>query len=255
MGNVRGVKLLSRYPIINSIRLLSRITGRGRGLLYGIYRSPASRVPLDDVNHVLWILGRYGDVEWVQEYFSVSGKDIVATRYRTIESYQHRPLLDMISILSYLAGGSVTQAIWSKLGEANGKVLFYPYSHVDVLEYAFFVPWKVKLEQPKNILREVGRRLSIPEDILTRRKQGFGISEQRWGDKDGVFEPLVPLAAKAFDEKDIRSMQSTEPHKAMTFWNILNYAVWKRLCADGEPLDTLKDELSESLAKNATRNK
>ncbi len=256
MGDVKGVKLLSRYPTINLIKFLTRITGRGRGVLHRIYRSPASRVPLDDVGHVLWTLGRYGDVEWVKEYFGVSAKDIVANRYRAIEPYQNRSLLDMISILSYLGGGSATQAIWSKLGEANGKILFYPYSHFDLMEHTFSVPWRIKLEQPKNILREVGRYLSIPEYILTRPKKGFAIHHKKWAGENSVFEPLVPLAAKAFDEKDIRSMQSIQSHKkAMTFWNILNYAIWKRLCIDNEPLEALKDELSESLAENATRNK
>ena len=252
MGNVKGVKLLSRYPTINLIKLLTRITGRGRGLLHRIYRSPASRVPLDDVGHFLWTLGRYGSVEWVQEHFGVSAKDIMANRYKAIESYQSRSLLDMISIYSYLSDGSATQAIWSKLGEANGKILVYPYSHLDLMEHTFSVPWRIKLEQPKNILREVGRYLSIPEYILTRPKKGFAIHHKKWAGENSVFEPLVPLAAKAFDEKIIRSMQSTQSHKkAMTFWNILNYAIWKRLCIDDEPLEALKDELSESIAENA----
>ena len=33
----------------------------------------------------------------------------------------------------------------------------------------------------------------------------------------------------------------------MTFWNALNYALWKRLCVDGEPLDDLLGELEQAM--------
>jgi hypothetical protein len=71
----------------------------------------------------------------------------------------------------------------------------------------------------------------------------FGIHPDRWVKKGGVFEPLIPLASKVFDEKEIRKMQSTESKKAMTYWNMLNYAVWKRLCINDEPLEVLLEEL------------
>jgi hypothetical protein len=43
-------------------------------------------------------------------------------------------------------------------------------------------------------------------------------------------------------------MQCAETESAMLFWAMLNYALWKRLCVDGEPLDTLREELAASIA-------
>ena len=108
----------------------------------------------------------------------------------------------------------------------------------------FSIPWKLKLSRPQNKLRkEIARRGNIPEFIVTRPKRSFGISPNRWANKGGVFEPLIPLASKIFDENEIRKMQSSEPKKAMTSWNILNYSMWKRLCINNEPLEILLEEL------------
>ncbi|MCK5643089.1 MAG: hypothetical protein KAJ19_19935 [Gammaproteobacteria bacterium] len=253
--NVRGVKLFSRYPLINLVKILSRITGRGKGLVGRLYNHPASCASLADVDHVLWSFGRYGDDEWVRSYFGVSGKDIVFNRYNVIRSFQDRSVFDILSILSFLGSASVTQAIWAKLGEANRKIVFYPFTDLDLMKHTFLIPWDMKLLEKKNILREVGRRLSIPEYIISRSKRGFGIVEERWGERESVFEPLVPLAAKVFDEKQIRLMQSIQPQKAMTFWNILNYSIWKRLCIDEEPLKVLEEELFEAISKTGNRKK
>jgi asparagine synthetase B (glutamine-hydrolysing) len=135
--------------------------------------------------------------------------------------------------------------IWNKLGEGNKKILYAPFYDLNVLNYVFSIPWKLKLTWPKDKLRkEIARRGNIPEFIINRPKKSFGIHSDLWGKKGGVFEPLIPLAAIVFDEKEIRKMQSTEPKKAMTYWNMLNYAIWKRLCIKNEPLDILKEELA-----------
>lgn len=68
-----------------------------------------------------------------------------------------------------------------------------------------------------------------------------------------AFEPLVTLAAKVVDEKALRINQSSDAKKSMTFWNMLNYAVWKRLIINKELVDRLKDELDASIARNGYR--
>jgi hypothetical protein len=50
------------------------------------------------------------------------------------------------------------------------------------------------------------------------------------------------------DEREIRAVQAVEYSTAMTFWNVLNYAIWKRLWIGGEPLARLLDELEEAMA-------
>lgn len=251
--NVGWVKLFSRYPIINLLRILSRITGRGKGLVHSLYWNPASCVPLADVDHVVWLSGKYGDDEWVRSFFGVSSKDMVVNRYNAIKLFRDRSVFDIISILSFLGSTSVTQAIWAKLGEANRKILFYPFTDFDLMTHAFLLPWDIKLLAQKNILRTVARQLSIPDHIICRPKSSFGISEERWAERDSVFEALIPLAAKVFDINQIRFMQSVQPQKAMIFWNILNYSLWKRLCIDNEPLKLLQEELLQAILKVGNR--
>jgi hypothetical protein len=64
----------------------------------------------------------------------------------------------------------------------------------------------------------------------------------------GILDPLIPLAWKVFDARLLSSMrENREPKMAHTFWNAVNYAVWKRTCIDNEPADSLIDEM-QSLA-------
>lgn len=241
--------LFSTPPFINFLAALSRIAGRGKGIIRRLYQNPASRVPLTDVDHVVWLSGKYGDEEWVQNYFHVSREDIILNRYDAIRSYRHRSVSDILSILSFLGSASVTENIWTKLAEAQKKVMFYPFTDLDMMHYAFSVPWDVKLSSPKGILRQVARILSIPEHIVSRPKCSFGIGEDKWAEPDSVFEPMIPLMTKVFDEAQIRLLQTPQHHKAMTFWNILNYAIWKRLCVDDEPLEVLDAELTEAITR------
>jgi asparagine synthase (glutamine-hydrolysing) len=251
--HARWVQLFSGYPVINILTVLSQITGKGRSIVKRLYVNRASRAPLSAVDHIVWQAGKYGDEQWVCDYFSVSRKDILRKRIDALSAYKQFPILDLMSTLSFLGSGSVTQAIWSKLGEAHQKILFYPFTDGDLMKYIFSIPWDTKLLESKNILRGVGGLLSIPDHIISRPKSSFGIDEKRWAKRDGVFEPLVPLAAKVFDEKEIRSNQVVEHHKAMTFWNILNYSVWKRLWINGESLEVLEEELSEAISKVGTK--
>lgn len=233
--------LLSLDPFAYLLKKVVHITGRGK------YRM-RYLLPLADPDHILWLMGKYGDDEWACSHFGVRRDDIVSNRCRALGSLEDRCLLETASVLSFLGSASVTQAIWSKLGEASRKILVYPFTGANVVRSAFSIPWEAKLSEPKGILRRAARHLNVPEFIVSRPKKGWGIKEERWGERDGVLEPLVPLAAKIFDENEIRLMQSSVPRKAMTFWNMLNYAIWKRLCIDNESVSHLSEELREAMS-------
>ena len=47
----------------------------------------------------------------------------------------------------------------------------------------------------------------------------------------------------------MRAMQVPDFEKAMTFWGMINYALWKRIVIDGESVDELLAELAESERK------
>ncbi len=118
-----------------------------------------------------------------------------------------------------------------------------PYYDRNVLNYVFSIPWQLKLQTSKVLSKELARHCGIPEFIYNRPKKSFGIIPKRWAIKGGVFEPLIPLASKIFDEKEIRKMQSIDSKKAMTYWNILNYSIWKRLIINNEPIEVLLEEI------------
>jgi asparagine synthase (glutamine-hydrolysing) len=235
-------KLLSNSPLRRLLKLTSAVTGRGKGFLNYLEKRPVS-----DPDNQIWSLGAYGSEEWVCRYFNVKREDIIKGRYDYIRTFQDRSLYDIISFLAFMGSASATQAIWAKLGEDCRGILCYPFCDTGVLDYAFSIPWEVKLESPKNLLRAVARQLNVPDFIISRPKSAFGVEAKFWSGKGGTFEPLVPLAAKVFDEKQIRKMQSFGPKNPMTFWNVLNYAVWRRLYIDNEGLDVLLEQLQKAI--------
>jgi asparagine synthetase B (glutamine-hydrolysing) len=238
-------KTISKFPFFHQVlKYASLVTGKGQSLATIIDRK---NIPIHNPDNIVWSLGAYGSVDWSSRYFNVDKNAIIQARYKSIKPFEGRSIYDIISILSLFGEGAITQSIWSKLGESHGKILFYPYTNFDLLNYIFSIPWNVKLKKSKNILRNVAHRLNIPDFIITRPKSSFGIKPVIWSRKDGVFETLVPLTSKVFEENEIRRMQSSDPDKAMIFWNILNYSIWKRLCIYNEPLEILLEELKETI--------
>ena len=241
--NEMPFRLMFTKPGINILRIISTIAGKGEQLVDIINKS-TSEFLLSDPKNPIWSWMGYGSKNWVCNYFHVNEEDIIKERYNFINRFCNRSINDIWSLYSLFSDEDMTLSIWSKLGEGNNKIIYFPFYDLALLNYVFSIPWKIKLQQPKDILRkEIGRQSNIPEFILTRPKSSFGISSRFWAKKGGIFEPLVPLASKVFDEKEMRKMQSTDPKKAMTFWNILNYSVWKRLCINNEPLEVLLEEL------------
>jgi asparagine synthetase B (glutamine-hydrolysing) len=243
------VKSLSKKPLRDLYLKISDITGSGKGFtqiqaLNRILNETRSTYPLYNAKNPLWFWHDFGSVKWICNYFNVTDQDIIKSRYDFIKKFEHRSIYDVWSLYSLLGDEDSTLPIWHKLGEGNKKILYAPFYDLNVLNYVFSIPWKLKLGKPQNKLRkEIARRGDIPEFIITRPKRSFGIHPDRWANKGGVLEPLVPLAAKVFDENEIRKMQSSESKKAMTYWNMLNYSIWKRLCVNNEPLEVLLEEL------------
>ena len=238
-------KILSKVPFFyQALKYASIGTIKGQSLAAIIDRR---NIPIHNTRNIAWSLGAYGNVDWSSNYFNVDKNVIIQGRYKNIIPFENRSIYDIVSILSLFGEGAITQSIWSKLGESQSKILFYPYGNFELLNYIFSIPWDFKLKKPKNVLRNVARQFNIPDFIITRPKSSFGIQSEIWSGKNSVFEPLVPLASKVFEENEIRHMQSSDPDKAMIFWNILNYSIWKRLLINNEVPKVLFDELAENL--------
>jgi asparagine synthetase B (glutamine-hydrolysing) len=248
-------RLLSTKISRAVLGITSRIVGKGREFVETVNHCASNHL-LSDPNNPIWSWHDYGSKKWVCDYFNVTEEDVIEGQYNSINQFEDRSIYDVWSLYSLLGDEHATLSIWTKIGEGNGRILFSPFYDQNTLYHVFSMPWKLKMRRPENILRkEIARRCRIPEFIINRPKSGFGINRRDWAEKDGPFEPLVPLASKAFDQKQIRDMQSSEPKKAMTFWNILNYSIWKRLCINNESLATLLEELDESILRKESFDK
>jgi asparagine synthetase B (glutamine-hydrolysing) len=242
-------KVFSKKPLKDIILKLSNLQRKEKiftkiQVFSKILNEKTLNYPYYDSKNPLWSWHDYGSVEWICNYFNVTNQNIIKSRYDFIKKFELRSIYDVWSLYSLLGDEDSTLPIWHKLGEGNNKILYAPFYDINVLNYVFSMPWKLKLSRPRNRLRaEIARRGDIPKFIIDRPKRSFGIQSDRWSAKGGVFEPLIPLALKVVNENEIRKMQSSGSKKAMTYWNMLNYAIWKRLCIDNEPLEVLLDEL------------
>ena len=241
--------LMSLRTVDSMVRRGFARLGRDASVVGILGRRWGPGVPLDDPRHVLWRLGVTADEKWVRRRFQDPRDGVIASRAGTVEPFADRSTLDALSLLDFLSDVAATQSVWSKLAESAGKAVYYPFNAPAVLDAAFSTPWDVKLAEPKGLLRDVARKVGVPEFIITRPKAGFVVSASRWGARGAAFEPLVPLAAKVWGEKELRRMQSSDWCTAFTFWTMVNYALWRRLFIDGEPLDALIEELERSIAE------
>jgi len=230
----------------NAIKLMIWLTGHGKGISDTIRLKDILKNSIDigNPNHVIWELGAYGSEQWTMKYFDCSYNDIINTRFRAINEYRNYNIYDLISILDIIGDVRATSEIWNKLAEKNKKMIYYPFCEEELLNYSLSIFWDIKLQKPKNVLRHVAHALKVPEFIITRKKSGFGMGAEAWAVKGGAFEPLIPLCTGIFEKKEILQLQSTDPKKSMTFWNILNYCIWKRLFIYNDSVDDLVGELN-----------
>jgi len=241
------IKLLSKKPLKKILKPISKISEKGKEFI-NILNESTLKYPLSNPQNPMWSWHEFGSKEWVCNYYNVTEEDIIHNRYDFMNKFNNRSVYDIWSLYSILGDEDSTQPIWTKIGEGNKRIIYSPLYDYDVLNYVFSIPWVLKLRRPENKLRkEIARQSGVPEFIINRPKSAFGIRSKSWSVKGGVFEPLVPLASKVIDEKQIRDMQSTYPKRAMTFWNMLNYSIWKRLCINNEPIEVLLEELNENI--------
>ncbi len=241
-----SLRLLSRKPCLALLERASHWFGRGQGLVAELH-AMRTELPLSHVDHPVWSLGAFGDRDWVCDRFGVEPQSIIRGRMAAIQPYIDRSMFDQVSILDLFGDVAMTIQIWSKLAEACGRAVVYPYTYRPLLDEAFTLSWDAKLQRPKNILRGLARELGIPRFIIERPKSGFGIRPERWAGRGGVLDPLRSLVSSVVDEKELLGLQQHEPKKAMTFWNLLNFGLWKRLIIDGDTVATVLDEVGGAL--------
>jgi len=242
-------RILAHRPLRDLLRAAVRVTGRDPTFADFLGARRRGDLPLEDPRHLLWTVGAYGSAAWVREHLGAGEESLVAARRAALAHVRDRPLLDLVTLLGVLGDAASTQAIWDKLAEAAGSRMVYPFSDPDLLDLAFRLPWALKLREPKHLLREAARGLGVPAFVVERPKAGFGVHERHWARPGGAFDPFIPLAAKHVDEAWLRGLLDGDSAHAMTFWSLLNHAIWRRLAIDGEPFEDLEAELRESEAR------
>ena len=243
--------LLSTGPALAMLRMAGAFWPKALAIREGVETVQRLGLPLSSPQNPLWKIGAYGDREWVQARYRVSAEDVIRSRYDNLRSFADRPMEDVIALYSFNFQVAANIALWSKLAEGQGKIIYYPFADRDLLDFGFSIPWNLKLKSAKRFLRESGRALGIPGAILDRPKRSFGINSDRWAEKGGVLEPLIPVAAKVVDIDELRSLQGRASRPAMTLWSLLNYAILKRLFILNESLDDLLSEVADNYQRIA----
>ena len=251
--------LLGLPPVLGALRPASRLIGRGGDLVQVMESRFDAADPTTDRRHVVWWMHTVTDDAWVRRKFNSTFEDATATRAAVIKPYEGRPVYDLLSLMSFMSDASMVQRQWSRLAEAAGKWAYYPFHARGVLESAYSTPWEVKLAEPKGVLRGVARTIGVPEFIISRPKADFSANSRHWAAPGGVLDPLIPLAAKVWDERELRDMQArfaadTHYPSAYTFLAILQYALWKQLFLGREPLPRLLEELRLGAGSRNTGN-
>jgi asparagine synthetase B (glutamine-hydrolysing) len=227
-------KLLASEPIYSLINLIPSMTGRGRTYL-GKLRDIRNRLPLNNPGNPIWKWHQYGDTSWICGFCGVTPYDIVERHMERVRGLGTESLYDVWALYSLLGDEEATLALWSAIAAGSGKTFYSPFYDEGFLQYVQTIPWSIKLGGPENILRKsIASRLGVPDFILNRRKTGFGVKRDDWALEGGVFDPLAKLASDVVGKKEISGLRSRDPKKAMLFWNLVNYALWKRICVDGE---------------------
>lgn len=238
-------RLLHHSNLVQPLVSITNKFKKGRNLLSSIQLEKKKKLPLDDPDHILWSDGKYGDgnkdEDWICSNFNIKREDIISFRCKSLDKYQDRPLSDLVTVNHLCGDTTTTNTIWSKIAEAHGHTIYYPFLSDESIALACSLPWELKACRPKYVLTQVACNLKIPDFIINRPKTGLGLKKPFWHARGGPFESLIPLAAKVIEENEIRDMQNKGA--SQIFWNILTYAIWKRLFIMGEPASALQDEL------------
>ena len=240
--------LKSRIPFMKALASLglSKVCVR----VFNLFKKDASiisksiKTDFDNPENVIWIFTSYGDEDWVCRTFGVSKKEIIKGRLnaiqRAIPDLKDHSIFDIICLLDYFEG-TETQTIWNNIAKSVDKTFFYPFEDRQFIETCFSIPWKIKLKQPKYIMRCIAREIKIPDFIIDRKKSGFGMEPYMdlWATPKGVFAPLIRLCREYFSNGEIGELQTCDDRKAQTLWNIIMYSIWRKTMIENVPVSDI----------------
>lgn len=203
-------------------------------------------LPYQNEKHPVWY-DIAGDLLWVRSLFPRI--DIFENKARMLKRFKAIEAPDLLMTYGYMSDANATQCIWSKLAGGQDKIVHYPFSTQDMLNFTFSVKNSLRLKESKYILRRLAYNLKIPEFIIRRRKSAFGLNPRFWALKGGPFDAFVPLCADFFEPEKIDELRSPVTNKAMTFWNVINYCIWKRIFIYNESPEAVKEKVMDNVER------
>lgn len=242
LRNKAWASVAAAAPFYNMLKQVPLLTGRGATFL-GRLSDLRNRSPLEDPENPIWAWHRHGDVSWICSRFHVSPSDIITRHVDCVRGLGAASICEIWARYALTGDEEATLAIFSMLSTATGRVGVFPDYDRKLLAYADAIPWSVKMASPENSVRKaMARAVGVPESVLNRRKAGFGIRRDDWALEGGPFDPVASLAEKVVGRSELRAVRSRDRGKAMIFWNLVNYAIWKRICINGESSAALAEE-------------
>jgi len=241
-NNLHRLDMLTRVPIKAAIRMLHKSFFRNddRFRFFSHDFGDQYKSPL----HIFWTFGRYGNPQIIRDIYGCDEFDLYRGRYDLMQNFAGRDLLDSISILALLTEGYQTMTVWSRLGEAAGVRVLYPFTYPGLVRTAVSIPWALKLREQKFIIREILRKYKVSEQIITRPKKSFGFPPSFWALPRRIFQPFVDMLGEMFDPKMIAMVQDERVDRAMILWGMINLYLWNKLMIEGvEPADLVEEVL------------
>jgi asparagine synthase (glutamine-hydrolysing) len=128
---------------------------------------------------------------------------------------------------------------------ANSIEARVPFLDPALLEYVYRMPLTHKLhgKQTKRVLKDAVRGL-IPDDVLTRPKQGFNAPTSSWfgGRMAGLLrsfmheEAVQAYFSVPFLEETI-ALHERDRSRGYVLWPVLNFVLWHKRWVEAEPLE------------------
>jgi asparagine synthase (glutamine-hydrolysing) len=137
-------------------------------------------------------------------------------------------------------------AMADRMSMASSLELRVPFCDVKIVEFALSLPSSVKMRgwRMKAFLKDALAPY-LPEDVLTRRKQGFMVPMGRWLKEDlrPMAEELLGEAAVRkrglFDSRAVRALLRAHydgrENNSDIIWALINLELWHQLCLEGAP--------------------
>lgn len=202
---------------------------------------------LNDWDNPIWRFRAYGDCDWICGFLGTVRETMFQRRKEILQDMWDLDIRDVWARYSLLTDEEITRDVWALIAQSVGKATLSPWYDDAVLQFAFSIPWMVKMQPPGNLLRRgVAELAGVPTSIVSRPKTGFGIKTPNWHLPGAPLHPLHRILQEVIGDKEVSSLMRGGNKTAMTWWSLVNYAVWKSMFVDGASTEDLVAIMGQS---------